>query len=194
MKKPDVLVLNRSYIPIHIIDWGKAMSLIYQETSRPLDRDLITYSYEDWLVFSQNNEEYPLVKTIKYAVAVPEIIVLRDYDRLPIRDVKYSRQTLFQRDHFKCAYCGGHFDKRALTVDHINPRDRGGKTTWENTITACKACNMKKGNKTLAQAGMKLLYHPRKPKWISPIAGLKKEHPCKSWQKFLDRTLVDAGD
>ena len=194
MKKPDVLVLNRSYIPIHIIEWGKAMSLIFQETSRPLDRDLLTYTYADWLAFSCNNADYPMVRTIKYAVAVPEIIVLRDYDRLPIRDVKYSRQTLFQRDHFKCAYCGEHFDRKTLTVDHIMPRDRGGKTTWENTITACKPCNMKKGNHTLAQAGLKLLYHPRKPKWISPISGLKKEHPCKSWLKFLDRTLVDAGD
>ena len=191
MKKPDVLVLNRSYIPVHIVVWGKAMSLIYQETARPLDREYVTYSYEDWLHFTYISTDYPVVRTVNYEIAIPEIIVLKEFNKLPYRDVKYTRQTLFQRDHYRCAYCGRQFSRDVLTVDHIVPRDKGGRSTWENTITACKSCNARKSNKMLHEVKMKMLYQPKKPKWNSPLSHVKKGHPCKSWHTFLDKTLVD---
>lgn len=191
MKKPDVLVLNKGYVPVHIIDWTRAMSLIYQQHARPLDRDLIVYNYNDWVSLSNVRDDYPYVKTIHNKIFIPEIIVLKEFNRLPLRDVKYSRQTLFQRDHFKCAYCGKKFDKNTLTIDHVIPRHLGGKTTWENTVTACRECNFKKGGKLLSEINMQLLIPPKKPRWISPVSGNSRHYECKSWLLFLDKTLID---
>jgi 5-methylcytosine-specific restriction endonuclease McrA len=190
-KKPDILVLNKSFVAIHIVEWKKAMSLIIQGAARPLDRDFVSYEFEDWLVFSDLNKDYPIVATVSREIAIPEIIVLRKYDRLPTRDVKYSRQTLFERDNHLCAYCGNTFDKKHLTIDHVIPRSQGGKTTWANTVSACFTCNNTKADKTPEQAKMPLKFKAKKPTWFSPLTNLKPDHPCKSWLKFTVRTLVD---
>ncbi len=190
-KKPDVLVLNKSHHAIHIIEWQKAMSLICQDAARPLDRDGIVYKFEDWVVFSDMTEEYPTVNTVSHRIAVPEIIALQKYDRLPIRDVKYSRQTLFHRDRHTCAYCGGQFKREELTVDHIKPRAQGGTTTWLNTITACKSCNGTKANRTPEEAGMHLRFKPKKPVWLSPLMHVKADHPCQTWLRYTNQTVTD---
>lgn len=190
-RKNSVLVLNKVWIPIHIVEWQKAMSLIIQESVRPLDNDLIAYDFEDWINFSNLTEEYPKINTVKYKIALPEIILLKNYDRLPLRDVKYSRMTLFERDNFKCCFCGKKFPKLELTVDHIIPRSKGGLTNWSNTVSACRKCNSIKADKSVEEVNFKMHYKPKKPKWVSPISKLSPDHPCKSWNKFLDRTLVD---
>lgn len=191
-KKPDILVLNRAWIPIQIVDWQRAMLHLIKETIHPLDRDLNTYDLQTWLEYSRlHDTDYPVVTTVRYKIALPEIVILKEFDRLPMRDVKYSRQTLFERDNFLCCYCHKKFVKTDLTVDHVLPRCQGGKTVWENTVTACKPCNNWKDNRTPQQAGMKMHFHPKKPKWISPLTKVGKEHPCKSWLKFLHKTLVD---
>jgi 5-methylcytosine-specific restriction endonuclease McrA len=197
MKKyTNILVLNRAYIPVHIIDWKKAISLIYQESAKPLDRDLITYSFNEWLEFSKDyiNKDYPKVNTVNNQIAIPEIIILKNYDRLPIRDVKFSRQTLFERDNFKCYLCNESFERKDLTIDHIVPRSKGGKTSWENTISCCKSCNYLKGDKDLSQLNLKPFFMPKKPRWISPLNRVSSNSSLESWTKFMDRTLVDIGD
>ena len=190
-RKHDVLVLNKSWVPIHIVTWQKSMSLIIQDAAHPLNTEFNAYDFESWLTFSQLNEDYAKIHTVKHAIAIPEIIVLRKYDRLPVRDVKYSRQTLFQRDSFTCAYCNKVFPRDELTVDHIIPRCRGGTSNWANTVSACRPCNALKADLTPEQAGLVLHYKPRKPMWLSPIAHIKPDHPCKSWRKFMKRALVD---
>lgn len=190
-KKHDVLVLNKSYIPIHIITWQKCMSLIVQEAAKPLDRDFVTYDIQDWFTFSKLNNDYPYIQTVKHRICIPEVIVLKTFNKLPTRDVKYSRQTLFQRDKFRCAYCGNSFQREQLTVDHIIPRSKGGHSNWGNTVSCCKPCNSVKADRTPEQANMKLLVKPKKPIWISPLSEIKPNHPCKSWLKFMDRALVD---
>lgn len=191
--KPDVLVLNRVWLPIHIIDWGKAMSLVYQEKCKSLDRDCIPYTFDQWKQFTlQNLQHYPFVQTVNYPVAVPEIIVSVSFDRLPRREVKYSRQNVFSRDHFRCVYCGNRFKRDQLTLDHIIPRSQGGKSTWDNTVSSCFKCNQRKADRTLKDAGMSLLIQPTKPKWISPLQNVNIEtHPCKSWEHFIPGELSE---
>jgi 5-methylcytosine-specific restriction endonuclease McrA len=122
------------------------------------------------------------------AIAIPEIIVLMKYNKLPTRDVKYSRENVFHRDHYTCQYCGNVFHVKELTVDHILPRDLGGRTLWNNITTACKPCNNKKANKTPEKAGMVLLHKPTKPQWLNPITNARgKTSICKSWLRFMDR-------
>jgi 5-methylcytosine-specific restriction endonuclease McrA len=190
-KKNDVLVLNKVWIPIHIITWQRAMSLIIQDSARPMDRDLIIYDLDEWINFSNINDDYPKIKTVKYKISIPEVILLKNYDKLPLRDVKYSRVTLFERDNFKCCFCNKKFSKLELTVDHIIPRSKGGGTNWENTVSACKSCNSIKADKTLEHSGLVMHFKPKRPKWVSPISKFGPSNPCKSWEKFLDRTLVE---
>jgi 5-methylcytosine-specific restriction endonuclease McrA len=167
------------------------MSLIVPGVARPMDRDFVAYDFSDWLEYSDSTSEYPVVATSSHKIAIPEIIVLRKYDRLPIRDVKYSRQSLFQRDQYRCGYCGGIFKRDELTVDHIIPRAQKGTTTWQNTITACSSCNFVKADRTPEEAKMPLLFKPRKPQWLSPVDNIHPDHPCKSWLKFYGRVLVE---
>ena len=192
-KKPDVLVLNRNFTPVHIVTWQKAMSQLIQENARAIDHDYIVYEFEDWLLFSELDETYPKVLTVKHKISLPEIIVLKYYDRLPYRDVKYSRQTLFQRDNYTCAYCGSVFDRKDLTVDHVVPRVQGGKTHWKNTVTSCFPCNARKAGRTPEEAKMPLLIPLKAPKWTSPLSKISRHSSCKSWTKFLDKTLVNMG-
>ena len=193
MKKYDILALNKSWIPIHIITWKVAISLIYQEKVHSLDRDMIAYGLDDWLAFTTHNaDDYYKVKGSSMAIAIPEVIVSTTFNKLPTRHVKYSRQNVFSRDNFTCAYCGKGHRAKDLTIDHIIPRDQNGKTTWDNVISACFSCNQKKANRTPEQAKMWLKFEPKKPKWFSPLDNFNVEtHPCKSWQHFMKRMDTD---
>jgi 5-methylcytosine-specific restriction endonuclease McrA len=129
------------------------------------------------------------------AIAIPEIMVLIKYNRLPTRDVKFSRENVFHRDKHTCLYCGQVFPIMSLTIDHIHPKSKGGKTTWDNVASACKPCNNYKDNKTLAEAGMKLTKKPVKPTWLNPITGSRgKAQICVSWKKFMDRIDITEED
>lgn len=188
-KKHDILVLNRAYVPLHIIEWHKGVSLIYKDSAHSLDRDFIAYNYKDWVKFSiANAEDYAKIKTINYQLAVPEIITLTNYDRLPDREVKYSRQNLHKVYKNTCCYCGKVLPSDELEVEHVIPRSRGGKSVWNNTVIACRPCNQKKGSQTPTEANMTLLVKPARPKWINPLNGVSWDnHPCKSWQHFINR-------
>lgn len=188
MKTNDVLVLNRSWIPIHIVDWKKAMSLIYTENAHAICKEFLSYTYGDWINFSIKADDYNKVRTTSTAIAIPEIIVLTNYNSIPKRDIKFSRQTVFERDKFICQYCGQTFNVKELTMDHIIPKSQGGKSSWLNIVSCCVPCNSRKANRTPVQAGMKLIHSPQEPRWLNPITKLHgKVHICKSWNHFMDR-------
>ncbi|MFY0696453.1 MAG: HNH endonuclease [Balneola sp.] len=90
----------------------------------------------------------------------PSVIRLRRYIRLPYTKVVLTRRNVMRRDSFRCQYCG---QKSKLTIDHIHPKSRGGKDTWENLTTACDKCNVKKGNRTPNEANMELRSKPYRP-------------------------------
>jgi 5-methylcytosine-specific restriction endonuclease McrA len=191
-KQYDTLVLNKLYIPIHIISWKRSISLLYQDLAKSLDQDLIPYAYDDWIEYSNlpgfDETYYNYVHSTHITMAVPDILVLSKYDRLPKRDVKFTRENIFHRDDSKCAYCGGKFRREKLTIDHILPKSKGGTNDWKNTISACKACNNVKADRTPEEAKMPLLYKPTEPRWtdgLSKAAG-NKPNLRPNWSKFLD--------
>jgi 5-methylcytosine-specific restriction endonuclease McrA len=188
-KKHNVLVLNRLYTPTHICTWQKAMTYLCKDHVHALDRDYISYTFEDWIKFSISNaEDFSKIKTVNYSIAIPEIIALTKYDRLPEREVKYTRENIFRTYKMKCLYCGNVFSEKDLQVEHIIPRSQGGKSTWDNTVPACKDCNQKKANRTPQQAGMRLIQQPRRPRWINPLTNVVwYNHPCQSWRHFIER-------
>jgi 5-methylcytosine-specific restriction endonuclease McrA len=100
------------------------------------------------------------LSTTRTSYQYPSVIRLRNYIRIPYTKVVLSRRNIMRRDKFSCQYCA---KKSDLTIDHVLPKSRGGKDQWENLVTACEKCNVKKGNKTPQEAQMPLMRKPFRP-------------------------------
>jgi len=186
----DVLILNRNFYAIQITSWQRALSLLYIDHASVVDNDYKTYSFSDWKELSQMVGSTPsgFVTTPNFKIAIPDVIALKFYDKLPLSEVKFTRRNIYEHFGYKCCYCGSKFETNNLNLDHVIPKSKGGKTNWENIVTSCIPCNLKKSNHLPSEAGMKLLTIPSKPKWRGPIA-IAFNSPIKikiSWQKFID--------
>lgn len=188
----DVLVLNRSFYAVQITSWQRALTLVYSDHASVVDEDYRTYSFEDWQQLSRMIKTHPagFVRTPNFRIAIPEVIALKLYDRLPTTEVKFTRRNIYEHYHYRCCYCGRKFASADLNLEHVVPRSRGGKTGWSNIVTACIPCNLKKGNKMPDEAGMRLLITPTKPKWRASVT-LMLNSAAKiraSWQRFVDHS------
>ena len=161
----QVLVLNASYEPLNVTTVRRAHVLVFKgkaEVVEELDRPLHAAS-----------DTYPW----------PHVIRLVTYVRVP-RAVqrKISRRALFARDGWRCVYCGTTAGR--LTLDHVVPRSRGGDSTWENVVTSCAPCNLRKGNRTLREAQMELPHPPRPP---APVLFIQLSTPKipQRWEQYL---------
>ncbi|MCF0057725.1 HNH endonuclease [Dyadobacter sp. CY356] len=141
-----VLVLNQDYSALSVCTVPKAFLLVYLNKA-----ELLAESPTHFLRTVRDN--YPM----------PVVIRLNSYIHLPYRGVVMTRHNIFKRDGNRCQYCGTHDH---LTLDHVMPKSRGGKTTWDNLATACKRCNSKKGDYTPEEAGMHLRQRPFRPSFL----------------------------
>ena len=169
------LVLNAdyrplSYFPLSLWPWQEAIKAAF------LDRVQIVAEYDT------------LVHSPSMAMRLPSVVVLRDYVR-PARYPAFTRFNLFLRDEFLCQYCGSGGE---LTFDHVTPRSRGGRTTWENVVAACGRCNLRKASLTLRQAGMSLNRLPRRPEVMELQNKGRKFPPNFLHESWLDFLYWDA--
>lgn len=142
------LVLDTAYRPINVINWKRALCLDILAKADVLE-------YYDQVVSSPSR-----------AFPIPAVLRVSNFIHAPKEKkvkLSLSRNNIFLRDKFKCQYCGC---KERLTIDHVKAVSRGGGWSWDNLVTACAECNLKKGDKTAAEAGMKLAKQPREPKEI----------------------------
>lgn len=191
-----VLVLNRLWQPIHTCSVRRALKLVCIGHAQVVQTDgearYETHDFGSWIEHSAQSVADELIHTVRLAMRIPKIIVLAIYDRLPRKEVKFTRHNVFLRDKFTCQYCGVLFAEAELNLDHVTPRDRGGKTTWDNIVTSCIDCNTRKANKLPDEANMQLLRRPATPRW-RPLFGLRVEmRTDESWSQFLhpDRSKV----
>lgn len=191
-----VLVLNRLWQPIHTCSVRRAMRLVCLGHAQIVQTDgeaqYQTHDLNSWEEHSATSVAEEVIRTVRAIYRVPKIIVLSLYDRLPRKEVKFTRHNVFLRDKFTCQYCGVNFAERDLNLDHVVPRDKGGKTTWENIVTSCIRCNTRKANKLAHEVNMRLLRIPAIPRW-RPLFGMRSEVPTdESWRQFLqpDRDKV----
>ncbi len=159
MLNSSVLVLNRSYLPIHVTSVRRAFSLLYQGIARAVDEQYQTFDFDGWrqLAVARDMDS---IGTAGGRIRVPRVIVLIAFDRLPKRHVRFSRINLMARDNFRCQYCGSKPSRSELNLDHVVPRSLGGHSTWENVVTSCVDCNRRKGGRTPKQAQMLLRRRP----------------------------------
>ncbi len=189
MLNSSVLVLNRSYLPIHVTSARRAFTLVYQGIARVIDDQYKTFDFESWQKLAVARDE-EAIGTASGRIRVPRVIVLVAFDRLPRRHVRFSRINLMARDNFQCQYCGHRLARAELNLDHVVPRALGGRSTWENVVTSCIDCNRKKGGRTPRQASMRLLKRPERPRWTPLMNLMFSSVRYKEWRPFL--SVVDA--
>jgi 5-methylcytosine-specific restriction endonuclease McrA len=189
-----VLVLNKLYTAVRVINARRAFIMLVKQAAEVIaveDGQYLNYDFQTWAELSDlrrsiDGHAYSWVRTPQIVLAVPKIIRLYGYDRLPRQQVKLNRRNLYARDHNRCQYCGKHFPTRELTLDHVKPRVQGGEHTWLNLVCACVRCNTRKGGRTPDQAHMKLIRKPYEPKRNPAIALRLGSDKYASWKAFLN--------
>jgi len=190
----NVLVLNKHYMAVRVVGVKRAFSLLFRELAEVVSLEQGRYSnydFESWCEVSQLRRNFEpdgndWVSTVNFYIAVPRIIRLLFYDRLPKSGVKFNRRNIFARDMNRCQYCGKKHPTSELSLDHVIPRSMGGKSLWSNVVCACTKCNVQKGGRTPQQAGMSLIRKPVKPK-RNPLVHVHLGHQrYRSWKQFLD--------
>lgn len=195
----QVLVLNRLWQAVNVCTVKRAFTLLFQghaQVVRTDNRSFSTHDFNSWYHISQAEPEPEMVSTISFKIRIPRVIVLLLFDRLPRKEVKFTRHNIFDRDKNTCQYCGKVFDRKDLNLDHVLPRDKGGQTTWENVVCSCIPCNSKKANRLLHQSGMHLIRKPSKPKWRPFVHISSMAQADDSWRHFIDIAYwnVELGD
>ena len=161
------------------------------------DGRYVSYDFDDWAELSAFKREfepdaYDWVRTVRFHIAVPRIVRVLTFARLPKRQVKFNRRNIFARDNNTCQYCGKRFSMAELSLDHLVPRSLGGGASWQNIVACCVKCNVKKGGRTPEQAHMKLIRKPIKPR-RNPVLTVKLcDDRYASWRQFLDAAYWDV--
>ncbi len=146
------LVLDQGYQPHRIISWQRAVCMLFDGKVE------IVEEYDDD------------IRSVSLTIKMPAVVRLLRKLSGRKRAIKFSRINVATRDDFRCQYCSGRFPLKKLTYDHVVPRCRGGKTSWENIVMACYDCNGKKGKLTPDEAGLQLRKTPVKPSWLPLVA------------------------
>jgi 5-methylcytosine-specific restriction endonuclease McrA len=157
-------VLNASYEPLNITSWRRAVVLLLKGKAEQLE-------HNGQLIYQD--------------LPIPTVIRLRQYVKVPYKEIPLTRRNLLERDRHTCQYCN--YKGEELTLDHVLPRSRGGDDSWENLVTACVRCNVKKGNRTPKEANMSLNYQPRRPysSLLFEISKYTRENSNQEWRKYV---------
>lgn len=164
----QTLMLDQGYAPVKVIPWQRALRLLTLGKVEVVEE----YDHE--------------VRTTFLAIKVPAVVrLLRAFRRVK-KPVKFSRVNIYGRDGYKCQYCGARRKVDELTYDHVLPRSRGGRTTWTNIVTCCSPCNLRKADRTPAEAGMRLTREPKQPV-DAPVVmvAVSRESAPAAWRDYL---------
>jgi len=160
------LLLSQSYEPIATISWQRAICLLTLgkvEIIEEYDRD---------------------VRSVSVVFKMPSVVRLIRAFRRHRKRVKFSKQNVFARDRWRCQYCGVKGPISDMTYDHVLPRSRGGKTCWENIVTACRDCNARKADRTPEEAGMRPRKRPERPDWVPVFSISVSQSIPDTWRDY----------
>jgi 5-methylcytosine-specific restriction endonuclease McrA len=186
----SVLVLNRFWQPVQTTSVKRALKLLFLGHAHVVQTDgkdcFRTHDLGSWMEHSEESKVEEMIHTVRRALRVPKIIVLSLYEKLPRMEVRFTRRNVFLRDKFTCQYCRKPFCESELNLDHVIPRDKGGKTSWDNIVTSCIRCNTKKANKLPVEANMIPMRKPSAPRWRPMFSLRASGHTDESWNHFID--------
>lgn len=193
LEKP-VLVLNKNWTAIGTSPLYKALNLLFtsDREGKPkaviVDESCVPHTWQEWSKIKiQDGQD--VIYTVSQSFRIPEVIKLNKFDKLPRQSIVFSRLNIFRRDEYRCQYCGIRPGSEELTIDHIFPKCKGGKTTWTNCVLSCVDCNSIKGDKACDEVfhpkfpkGMKLRKQPIHPK----LKDMKMPLIYQSWKLWLN--------
>lgn len=185
-----VLVLDKTYQPMRIVDLRGAIYLIFREVANVIDQDYNTFNLREWLRHSECrygvDSEFKALRSVDSVFGIPEVLIMKNFKQRHIRASHCTKKNVNFRDLYVCQYCTKKLSHKEATVDHVVPVSKGGDLTWENVVTACRDCNNKKSDKDLDKSGMKL-YNKPKPLMYdrSWFIRYEKRYPNEAWKRFL---------
>ena len=168
MDSAKVLVLNQTFEPLQVCGARRAVVLVFLGKAERVE------------------DSTRVIRSPSMTFLVPSVIRLQRYIRKPAKPtIAFNKKNILKRDAHTCQYCGRNGGER-MTIDHVIPKSLGGRTVWENVVSACRGCNLKKGNKRPWEVGMRLLRKPTKPHSSSYLGMLAHTSPHhESWRKYL---------
>ena len=188
LHRTTVLVLNRHWLAIDAITPAEAFGHLATGTARALrikGDTMQAFDWEDWRGLPAD-EGSSVVGTTRGPVRIPTVIVLSRYGRVPIHVPRLGFRALWERDGGRCQYSGRKLTPAEANIDHILPRSRGGRDEWENCVLADRAINARKGARTPAEAGLRLLCQPRKPRSVPATLRVRNLWNIPDWNHFLN--------
>jgi 5-methylcytosine-specific restriction endonuclease McrA len=174
MDSRRVLILNQTFEPLQICSARRAVVLLFAGKAERVE------------------DSGHVLRSPSTTVAVPSVIRLHHFVRQPVAPtLSFNKKNILKRDAYTCQYCGRNGGER-MTIDHVIPKSLGGRTVWENVVSACRACNLRKGNKPLSAAGMQLLRKPVRPRSASYLGILAHaSHHYERWRRYLPAEAED---
>jgi len=171
MESDRVLILNQTFEPLQVCSARRAVVLLFTGKAERIE------------------DSHRLLRSPSIAVVVPSVIRLHRYIIRPARPaIAFTKKNILKRDSFTCQYCGRNGGER-MTIDHVIPKSLGGRTVWENVVSACRMCNLRKANKRIEDAGMRLQRAPSKPLSMFYLGFLARTHQRPpAWNKYLPKT------
>ena len=159
-----VLLLNSSYEPLNIVNAKKAIIMMLLDKVDYVEKTNI------------------FINSVNSKLLLPSIVKLKSYIYIKKRKLSLTRKNIFIRDNYICQYCNK--KECQLTIDHVVPKYKGGRDSWENLVSACSSCNLKKGNNYVEDINMQLLKKPIKPSYILHLQKYAdKDH--STWKPYL---------
>lgn len=164
----NTLLVDQGYAPVGVIPWQRAIQMLF------LGKVEVVEEYDQE------------VRSTKLVIKIPAVVRLLRAFRKHRKPVKFSRVNIYGRDNYQCQYCGVKCTMNELTYDHVIPRSQGGKTTWDNIVSACSDCNARKAGRTPEQARMRLLKKPTQPVNVPAIViEVSRTNVPDAWREYL---------
>jgi 5-methylcytosine-specific restriction endonuclease McrA len=188
LRKHSVLILNKNWQAIHVKSPAEALAMMFSDTATGLDikgvDNMVPLRWEDWVNLPlEKDDDY--VQTIRGNIKIPKIVILSEFDRVPVKRPKFSSKAIWMRDNGTCQYSGRKLTPNEGNIDHVIPRSRGGKTNWTNCVLVDKNINAQKADRTPQEAGLKLIRPPKEPKALPTTFYIKNKHRIQEWDIFL---------
>ena len=193
LNKSIVLVLNKNWQAINVRTPAEAFCQMATNVATGLEIQGADYirpvTWDEWVTLPIREGDN-LVRTARGPIRVPTVIVALNYAKVPKKRPKLSTRGIRERDGNRCQYTGRELHPEEGSLDHVVPRSRGGKNTWENLVWSSKDVNARKGNRLPHEAGLTLLSAPRTPREMPVTALIRNAHDIADWQFFVKGAIT----
>ncbi len=188
LHKNTVLVLNRNWQAINVSTPAMTFAQMATGVVTALDVQaadtMIPTTWDQWRTLPVREGDQT-IGTVDGPVRVPTVVVLANFDRVPVKRPKFSARAIRERDGGRCQYTGRPLKPREGNIDHVLPKSRGGATSWDNCVLASTAVNSRKADRTPAEAGLTLQRPPEAPRALPVTHTLRNVHGIPDWEPFL---------